>query len=53
MTVEVWHGGIPDDAPRAGAGVVRCSDKPFSIPWPLWIEHHTSPPPDLVVHVYR
>lgn len=55
MRLEVWHGGIPDDAPRPHHphDTHRISGKPFSIPWPLWLEHHIpSVKPDLVVHVY-
>lgn len=51
--LEVWHGGIPDSARPTPTGIERISDKPFSIPWPLWITHHMTTPPDLVVHVYE
>jgi hypothetical protein len=53
MILEIWHGGIPNDAPSRGVGSAtqRISDKPFSIPWPLFVEHHMTRRPDLIVHV--
>jgi len=62
--VEVWHGGIPNDAPRlplctrgdchalgGHSHTVRISDHPFSVRWDGWIRHHMSSTPALVVHV--
>jgi hypothetical protein len=64
--LEVWHGGIPHDAPpmkrcplaydcSAGCGehshTTRISDAPFSISWQNWITYHMPAPPTLVVHV--
>ena len=64
--VEVWHGGIPNDAPPlrlcplgrdcpTGLGLhshtQRISDQPFSIPWQSYVEHHVGRTPTLVVHV--
>ena len=65
--LEIWHGGIPHDAPRLprcslsygcpdGVGehshTERISEAPFSISWQNWIRYHMSRPPALVVHRY-
>ena len=50
LTVEVWHGGIPPGTPAPPAHTLRISDKPWSIPWELYVEHMARKP-DRVVHV--
>lgn len=62
--LEVWHGGIPHDAPpfprcaaadctdpSAHSHTHRISDKPWSIPWPLYVKYHMADhAPALIVH---
>lgn len=67
--LEVWHGGIPHDAPALPrcrfahdcptgslgehSHIERISEKPFSIDWRNWIRYHMTTSPLLVVHIYR